>query len=208
MDDYVHCLLAYLNTAPALTLSLPSLSLCVSHTLSALTCPAPEIVQVSLDVLAKLALLLPSSHSLQPTFHQYGKGIISIVLQGVVQDFPEESLDEVEKIVAATISVGGGEVEGWVGDALAGVPGHVLPQSDRQAFITELQQYVVPPTWFPSSSYSSLRKSEGIRMEADRVRYLQSPSEERIRSALRNLVRSARRARERGRQSRKSLGGR
>lgn len=140
MDDYTHCLMAYLNTVPALTLSLPSLSLCISHTLSALSCPAPEIIRTSLDVLAKLSLLLPSAHALQPIFHQYGKAIISIVLQGVVQDFPEESLDEVEKIVTATISVGSGEVEGWAGEALMGVPGHVLPQSDRQAFITELQQ--------------------------------------------------------------------
>jgi hypothetical protein len=83
---------------------------------------------------------LPSAPALQPIFHQYGKAIISIVLQGVVQDFPEETLDEVEKIVAATISVGGGEVEAWAGEALMSVPGHVLPQSDRQAFIVELQQ--------------------------------------------------------------------
>jgi transportin-3 len=140
MDDYTHCLMAYLNTIPALTLSIPSLPLAVSHTLSALSCPAPEIVRIALDTLAKLSTLVPSSPPLQPIFQQYGKAIVSLVLQGVVQDFPEDGMEEVEKILITTVAVGGGESEGWAVEALSGVPGHVLPASDRQAFVTELQE--------------------------------------------------------------------
>lgn len=140
MDDYTHCFMAYLNTVPALTLSIPSLPLAVSHTLSALSCPAPEIVRIALDVLAKLTTLVPSSPQLQPIFQQYGKAVVSLVLQGVVQDFPEDAADEVEKIMGTTIAVAGAESEGWSVEALAGVPGHILPPPDRQAFISELQE--------------------------------------------------------------------
>lgn len=139
MDDYTHCFMAYLNTIPALTLSVPSLPLAVSHTLSALSCPAPEIVRIALDVLAKLSTLVPTSPTLQQPFQTYGKAVISLVLQGVVQDFPEDGMDEVEKILITTIAVGGPQSEGWAVEALSGVPGHVLPVSDRQAFVTELQ---------------------------------------------------------------------
>jgi len=140
MDDYSHCFMAYLNAVPALTLSLSSTPLAITHTLSALSCPAPEIVRISLDVLAKLSDLLPSQPSLQPTFHQYGQGIISIVLQGTVQSFPEDSLEEVEKIVVGTISVGGAQSEEWAREALGGLAGHVVPQADRLAFLGELHQ--------------------------------------------------------------------
>lgn len=140
MDDYTHAFMAYLTTVPDLTLSIPSLPLAISHTLSALSCPAPEVIRVSLDVLAKLASLLSTAPALQPIFHQYGKGILSLILQGVVQDFPEDGSDEVEKVIVATITVGGAESEAWAAEALAGVPGHVLPQADRQVFVTELQE--------------------------------------------------------------------
>jgi transportin-3 len=144
MDDYSHCFMAYLNTLPALTLSLPSLPLAITHTLSALSCPAPEIIRISLDVLAKLSDLLQSHpqgpSALGPAFHQYGKGIISIILAGVVQNFPEDSMEEVEKVLLGTVSVAGGESEEWAKEGLASVPGHVIPQADRLAFLQELHE--------------------------------------------------------------------
>ena len=56
----------------------------------------------------------------------------------------------------------------------------------------------------------SLPMSE--RMQRERyeleliIRYLSNPTGDRLRIALRNLVRAARRQKERGRQSRKSMG--
>jgi len=140
MDDYSHCLMAYLNAVPALTLSLPSLSIAITHILSSLSCPAPEIIRISLDVLAKLSDQLPTQPQLQTVFNQYGKGIITLVLQGLIQDFPEDCMEEIEKILVGTMGVVGSQGESWAGEALGSVPGHLVPVVDRSAFLAELHE--------------------------------------------------------------------
>jgi transportin-3 len=140
MDDYSHCFMAYLNAVPALTLSLPSLSIAITHILSSLSCPAPEIIRISLDVLAKLSDASPSQPPLQAIFSQYGKGIITLVLQGLIQDFPEDCMDEIEKILVGTMGVVGSQGEAWAGEALGSVPGHLVPVADRSAFLAELHE--------------------------------------------------------------------
>ncbi|WVN85688.1 uncharacterized protein L203_100837 [Cryptococcus depauperatus CBS 7841] len=179
MDDYIHLLLPYLTQLPAIYSS-PHLSLAISHTLQALTCHAPEIILVSLDVLSLLASKLAdtqTSHLLQPIFAQYGPAIVSILLKGVVTDFPEDSSDQVQSIMgslAETVAVEA--VENWMREGLQGVAGYVVPAADKEAFLSQVHECMI----------------EG---KPDKVRW-----------AIMNLVRAARRARERGRQARKSLG--
>ena len=139
MDDYSHLLMSYLTTTPSLTLSLPSLPIAITHVLSSLSCPSPSIIRISLDVLSKLATSLPNL-TLNPIFQQYGKGIITLVLQGLIQDFPEDSMEEIERIVVGTLGVCGSEGEGYVGEALSGVGGNVVPANDRGVFMGELHE--------------------------------------------------------------------
>lgn len=180
MDDYVHCFMAYIHAMTPQTLSSPALSQAVSHTLAALLCPAPQTVLVCIDTLNVLAerMQLPQYQPLvQPVFAQYAKGILSLVLQGIVQGYPEDGFDQSPLIIQGVVtSVPAAEAESYTTEALSGIPGHVLPSADKEKFVHELRDY------------------------------LAAPGGDKLKAALIGLVRAARRARERGRQSRKSLG--
>jgi len=146
MDDYVHCFMSYLIHLPVVTLSSPLFQLATAHTLSALTCPAPETSLICLDTLALLSQRLSHAEThprLQPIFQQYGKAILSLTLAGVFQGFPEDGLDQVQRVVAATVSCAPpAEVEGWVSEALNEIPGHVVPSGEKQTFLRELHECV------------------------------------------------------------------
>ncbi|WRT66764.1 uncharacterized protein IL334_003727 [Kwoniella shivajii] len=181
MDDYVHLFMAYLTSIPNLILSSSLIHLAFSHTLSALTCPAPETTLISLDVLSTLSksLLHAQHHSqLQPIFAQYGKVLVDLVMGGIVQGFPEDGLDQVQIILGAiTNSLPPQEVEQWFIESISSLPGHVVPVQEKQGFLNDLHEHLI------------------------------NRSTDKLKNALNNLVRAARRARERGRQARKSLGG-
>lgn len=146
MDDYVHCFMAYLNSLPNLTISLSRFQLAISHVLAALNLPAPETILISLDVLGMLSRSLSTpdhlfQSTLQPIFALYGKVITSLMIDGVVTRFPEDSLDHVQDILGATLTRSGTApevVEGWVTEAIQALPGYVVPQGERVAFLTEL----------------------------------------------------------------------
>lgn len=180
MDDYVHCFMAYIHALPDQTLASPALSQAVSHTLAAIMCPAPQTILVCLDTLNLLSQKLqqPQYQALvQPVFAQYAKGIMSLVLQGIVQGYPDDGFDQAPGIIqAAVTSIPGAEAESYATNALAGIPGHALPTADKSKFVHELHDF------------------------------LAAPGSDKLKTALIGLVRAARRARERGRQSRKSLG--
>lgn len=177
LEDYCHALISFLTFLPPVTFSSPALHLATSHTLSALTCPAPPITSVALDVLGILAQNMNEAQ-LPPIFVQYGKAILTLCLGGVVQDFPEGTVDPVKEIVGAVCQAAPpAEVEVWAQEAMASVPGHVLPLADKQAFLAELQGHLAAG-------------GQG----------------DKLKTAIVNMVRASRRAKERGRQARKSLG--
>jgi len=184
MDDYVHCFMAYIQALPAPTMSSASCQLAVSHTLAALMCPAPQTVLACLDTLALLAKAMTERDNavqfgpaLQPVFAAYAKPLLALVLDGVVRGYPEDGFDQVPVIVKATCaSVTPAQAEAFATEGLAAIPGNVLPAAEKQKFIGELHEY------------------------------LANQGTDKHKTALVNLLRSARRARERGRQSRKSLG--
>jgi len=147
MDDYVHCFMAYLSHLPTLTLSLPSLPAAVQHTLSALSCPAPETQAISLEALAMLSQRLSHAQfqpTLQPIFQQYGKIILSLTLSGVTQLFSEDGLDAVQDIVGATVLCAPPvEVENWAAEAINSIPGNAVPTQEKAAFLTGLHESVL-----------------------------------------------------------------
>ncbi|WWD05130.1 hypothetical protein V865_003202 [Kwoniella europaea PYCC6329] len=181
MDDYVHLLIAYLTSIPALVLSSPSLQPAISHILATLTCHSPETILVSLDTLVILSNHLPSNHRLQEIFMTYGKVIVGLLINGlIVQDFPEDALDQIRIILNALTSTGttqSQKLESWFGETINGLPGHVVPGGEKQAFLNDVHLHLI-----------------------------ERSSSDKLKNALNNLVRAARRARERGRQARKSLG--
>lgn len=144
MDDYVHCFMSYLTNLPTTILSSPLLPLATAHTLSALTCPSPETTLICLDTLALLAQR--SSHPqsqplLQPVFQQYGKAILSLTLSGIVQGYPEDGLDQVQQIVAATVQCAPpADVEVWAREAMSEIPVHVVPSGEKETFLRELHE--------------------------------------------------------------------
>lgn len=150
MDDYVHCFMAYLKSIPPI-LSSPTIPLAIQHTLSALTCPSPETILISLDVLTLLSTQLKSgqqqhTQALQPVFNQYGQVIVGLVIGGVVSGFPEDGLDQVQEILSATVGcVDPMVAEGWCGLAVGGLAGHLVPVGERQVFLSELHQSVDLP---------------------------------------------------------------
>ncbi|WVQ73550.1 hypothetical protein IAR50_003128 [Cryptococcus sp. DSM 104548] len=186
MDDYVHLLYAYLSRLPTLIIPNPSLPLAFSHTLQALTCPSTIITLVSLDVLTQLTNLLSPASSpdsaittpvLEPLFAQYGQVLTGLVVKGLVGEFPEDAVEQVENIlVGLGTGLPGGVVVGWIGEGVGEIGGHLVPAPDKQAFVAQI--------------------SEAI----------EERSAQKIKYSVQALVRAARRTRERGRQSRKSLG--
>ena len=180
MDDYVHTFMTYLSILTAPTLASSSLLSATHLTLSALACPATETILVSLDTLAMLAQR-HSHNQFQPlissVFAQLGHHLTIILLAGITQHFPEDGLDQVQQVLTAITRCTTSEnMQAWVVEALEKIPGNVVPPNQKAQFVKDLQD------------------SGGVH-EGDRIR-----------NALNSLVRAARKARDRGRQSRKSLG--
>lgn len=144
MDDFVHCFMSYLTHLPTLTLSHPSLQTATILTLLALSCPATETILISLDTLSLLCQRMSHAQfqpTLQPIFAHCGKDLMAMVIRGVVTNYPEDSWEQVNEIVSAVVLCApAGEVESWASEAIAGVPGHVLPGNVRSDFLRELHE--------------------------------------------------------------------
>ncbi|ORX37045.1 armadillo-type protein [Kockovaella imperatae] len=180
MDDYAHTFMSYLTHLSDATVPSPCLSTATHMTINALACPAPETIIIALDTLATLSQRL--SHPqfqplIQPIFAQWGKHLMIILLSGITQGFPEDVLEQVRDILTRVSQCSPPEaVEAWTVEGLEKIPGNLLPQNEKQAFVSKMHEHLLAP-------------------EGDALR-----------NAVNGLVRAARRARDRGRQSRKSLG--
>lgn len=228
LDDYVHLFHSYLIHLPPILAS-PLLPLALSHTLQALTCPATSIILTSLDVLALLSShlspsLSPSSTStsssrpstpknpaaVRPMFAQYARLTLSLLLKGLVADFPDEASEPIGQVLvhfAIAFGGSGGEMEAWVREALAGVGGHLILPADKETFLGHIHEYVssLHRPLFPSYGRETRKMLTCFLLNLS-LRCIASGQPEKIKYALHGLLRAARRMRERGRQSRKSLG--
>jgi transportin-3 len=139
MEDYVHMFTAYITFLPSASISSPVLPLAVSHTLAALICPAPETNLVCLDALAMLSKYLQDQEyqsRLQPIFAQYGKAIVSLLINGMVTNFVEDGLDQVQTVLASTVLCAPAqEVESWIAEAVGRIGGHIVPMAEKQHFL-------------------------------------------------------------------------
>lgn len=206
MEDYVHCVLVYITQLPALLLSLPTLPKVIQLVTSALSCMAPQTQMTTIDVLshfAKLASTPAYWPAILPIFRTYGKPLLSLLLNGLVRDFPEEAQDGVPSILAVICAAapGQGEAEQWVAEVMGEIPGHVLPAEAKGAFVAEIGEVLAVAAG--AANGPSGQAQEGAAAQ------LLSEGEGRrgkVSQAVNGLVRAVRRARERGRQARKSLG--
>lgn len=195
MDDYGHLFYAYLSSMPQLTLSSSALQPAVVLCLLALSCPLPETQMLALDTLVALGEKV--SHAqwgpvVGPIFAHCGETIFSLSIEGVVNSFPEDSWPRVSDILSATARVAQPmEVEGWATKAVTAIPAHLLPASVRQEFLGQVHEY------------DKICPSIQLQLIS---RHLLASDSDKLRNAVNMLVRSARMARERGRQTRKSLG--
>jgi transportin-3 len=184
----------------------------IELTLATTTLPAGQSVMTALELIEDLlkyavspqevaAGAVPPTYLpvLQALIQQYGQKIVTMVLQGVVQDYPEDGQQPVGEIVKSICKLAPPEnVRQWVALAIEGVPGHVIPVSSKQEIMQAFDQCVdlVQKTWLPL-----IRLLKIYRVFADG--YLDS-----IKNAIRSYVRTARRARDRRDRMRDTLGDR
>lgn len=193
MDDYVHCASVYFHKLPSQTFSLPTLHVIIQLVISSLSCPLPETQIVTLQTLKDLAVRCsdPSASAvLLPIFRTYGKPLLTLVLNGLIRDFPEEAQGLAPAIVGIVCAAAPqpGSTDQWVAEIMADVPGHLVPAEAKAAFLEAIREVLAAgPT------------AAAVVVEDDGRRG-------KVSQAVNGLVRAARRARERGRQARKSLG--
>jgi hypothetical protein len=202
LDDYIHVLRTYLKRLPAVLLSSPSLPVAFDLTLVSLTLPAPEIVMNALETIVRL--LEPGSQEGSPyqatitaAAKTYGHKIITIAINGMVQEYVEQSQDAIIDILKELIKLCPAEVRAWTLEAVQGLPGHVAPVADKQEFHNNLEKYVSVMEFFlqsyPDSSLPFCRVFAETNLDL-------------IKPAIRIFFRSTRRARDRKERLRSSLG--
>lgn len=201
LDDYIHVLRTYLKRLPAVLLSSPSLPVAFDLTLVSLTLPAPEIVMNALETIVRL--LEPGSQEGSPyqatitaAAKTYGHKIITIAINGMVQEYVEQSQDAIIDILKELIKLCPAEARAWTLEAVQGLPGHVAPVADKQEFHNNLEKYV---SVVKSFVQSGLDVNFLCRVFAETNLDL-------IKPAIRIFFRSTRRARDRKERLRSSLG--
>lgn len=86
-------------------------------------------------------------------FAQYARPTLSLLLKGLIADFPDEASEPIGQVLvhfAIAFGGSGGEMEAWVREALAGVGGHLVLPADKEAFLGHIHEYVslLPPLLF------------------------------------------------------------
>ena len=71
----------------------------------------------------------------------YGQKIVTIAINGMVQEYIEESQDAIIDIIKELIKLCPAETRSWTLEAVQGLPGHIAPASDKQEFYTNLEKY-------------------------------------------------------------------
>ena len=144
MDDYAHCFMSCLTSLPTQIVTSSTLALAVHHTLASLGCPAPETMMISLDSLATLSQRLSHPQfqaSIQPIFAQWSRQIIILLLTGITRDFPDDALDQVQEITAATIKCSQpAQVEAACTEAMEQLPTRIVPPEEKEAFLRGVQE--------------------------------------------------------------------
>ncbi|KAJ9101702.1 hypothetical protein QFC21_003040 [Naganishia friedmannii] len=192
LEDYCQFVLQYVLRSTDVIFNSSQLPNIIELALATTTLPALQSVMTALELIEDLfkyavspedvaagAVLPAQLPVLQALVQQYGQKIVTMVLQGVVQDYPEDGQQAVGEIIKSICKLAPSEnVRQWVASAIEGVPGHVIPVSSKQEIMQAFDQVF----------------ANG---------YLDS-----IKNTIRTYVRAARRARDRRDRMRDTLGDR
>lgn len=137
----MYLVLAFFDHIPPILFASPAFPAAFSHLIASLTVSSSQVTNSALDLLSSISKLGASSqyqHVANGVLAQFGSALLPLTLQGVVQGFPEESLDYVTEILQATVAARGAETEPWIQSAVAGIPGHVVPTAEKTRFLGEV----------------------------------------------------------------------
>lgn len=189
MEDFCQLVLAYVLRAPATVRSTPQLPNILELALASTLLPAGQTVMTALELIEDLLRSVLATDVaadqpvLQAVVQQYGQKIMVTVLQGIAQEYPEDSQDPVTGIVKALCGLVPPEtVRQWISVALEGLPGHIIPVSSKQETLQMFERYVHAFVY------------NGVLM---RYSVFAEGNPELVKSAIRLYVRTARRARDR-----------
>jgi len=126
----------------------------------------------------------------------YGHKIITIAVNGMVQEYVEQSQDAIIDIIKELVKLCPADARAWTMEAVQGLPGHVAPAADKQEFHANLEKYVLarsPCSWSVTYSPPATRVFAETNLDL-------------IKPAVRIFFRSTRRAKDRKERLRSSLG--
>lgn len=180
MEDFCQFILQYVLRSPSTLRATAQLPNIIELALAATLLPAGHIVMTALELIEDLlqgALrngdASPSGTTpadqpvLQAVAQQFGQRILTMTLQGIAQDYPEDSQEPVTAIVKSLCTLAPPEtLRQWIAFAIDGVPGHVIPISSKQEMLQTFDRYVyclyvhfalTHPLLFPGSSLREIR---------------------------------------------------
>ncbi|PPQ62738.1 hypothetical protein CVT24_000432 [Panaeolus cyanescens] len=184
LEDYLQMLLQLLNVAPDVFFVSASFPVAFRAALSGLEVVHSDIVFATLDLLrnivthdsldpqpstpppAKFALY---SKAIQTTVNQYGAQLTTLVLKGVVGDFPEDSSSSIVSIFRGLAQVWPSQLLTWIPQALETLPPSVPPLQARTQFLQEVNA-AIHSRQFDKVKYAVLNFDRASRKTRDRRR--------------------------------------
>lgn len=157
MEDFCQFILQFVLRSPATLRATPQLANIIELALAATLLPSPHIVMTALELIEDLlqgalrngdtsqATASPADHPvLQAVVQQFGQKILVMTLQGIVQDYPEDSQEPVTAIVKSLCGLAPPDtIRQWIAFAIDGVPGHVIPVNSKQEMLQTFDRYVI-----------------------------------------------------------------
>ncbi|KAI0361316.1 ARM repeat-containing protein [Trametes cingulata] len=183
LEDYLQMLLQMIEFTPDVFFPSPAFAVAFRVAMAALTLVHSDIVFAALDLLRTIFshdCLVPTSEPPPPKFPIYaaairpvvereGQELISLLLSGLVGDFPEEAIGMVVTIFRVLGGLWPTQLRAWLPPAVQQLPSTAAPDQVKSLFLTDIN--------------SSIQSGD-----VDKIKY-----------AIRNLHRASRKARERRR---------
>jgi hypothetical protein len=149
MEDFCQFILQFVLRSPSTLRASAQLPNIIELALAATLLPSGQIVMTALELIEDLlqgalrdgnaspTQATPADQPvLQAVVQQFGQKILVMTLQGIAQDYPEDSQEPVTAIVKSLCTLAPPEtIRQWIAFAIDGVPGHVIPVNSKQEML-------------------------------------------------------------------------
>lgn len=148
MEDFCQFILQFVLRSPSTLRASAQLPNIIELALAATLLPSGQIVMTALELIEDLlqgalrdgnaspTQTTPNQPVLQAVVQQFGQKILVMTLQGIAQDYPEDSQEPVTAIVKSLCTLTPPEtIRQWIAFAIDGVPGHVIPVNSKQEML-------------------------------------------------------------------------